>query len=28
LGSLAGFFPAWHAASVSPMTAIRTGGQA
>jgi len=28
LGSLAGFLPAWHAASVSPMTAIRTGGQA
>ena len=28
LGSLAGFLPAWHAASVSPMTAIRTGGRA
>ena len=28
LGSLAGFLPAWHAAGVSPMTAIRIGGQA
>jgi putative ABC transport system permease protein len=27
LGSLAGFLPAWHAASVSPTTAIRTGGR-
>jgi putative ABC transport system permease protein len=26
LGSLAGFPPAWHAASVPPMTAIRTAG--
>jgi len=27
LGSVAGFLPAWHAASVSPTTAIRTGGR-
>lgn len=26
LGSLAGFLPAWRAASVSPMTAIRSSG--